>query len=598
MELHRIGRGDGAAGGDILDGHGVTRDRRSRGHRHRPAGAPAAGTSAAARADIDVLDGRLVSVAVRVRRADIVVHERVRDGRDLRVIVVRHVFRGVAAGVGGAAPGHAEGLPRARARAAGISFENIVGRRVRAVVADEQADIRDARNIVGVGPDPETGVRLDDRLVAVLHAEVRAAGIPRMPLRQEHRRRRGVPGSVRQNGIHVPAGVGLRDDGALAFVGGAAVIHEAAVEARQIIMPAEFHAVRRRGIAARIAHLVHARRDAGNLLRRLHPVFRRDDHAPVVALAGDAEAGVNHIRAVRRVARRPVPVDETRRTHVAVRKHPAAVLDMNHVVRGRRKIVDELLNGRRLVAVADGGAGHLADPLLVIARTAAPRIVAVVRAQHERRLGRIVDGGERRDQPQIPSAVTILPAEHLVARREDDGAGVAGIRVNVTGVMQLKTKRHHLRRRAAAVNGERAVAARALRRVDLVRRIRQIAHLAATAGDDGHVRAGARQMVVGDDRPRDAHLVQDRNHVFRETSFSGKITARERHARAPKNLHLPLLDCQFHLERLVADERRHRVMIGEVDNVHARLAAARRPGARGGVAAVPAAAVAELVLGG
>ena len=163
----------------------------------------------------------------------------------------------------------------------------------------------------------------------------------------------------------------------------------------------------------------------------------------------------------------------------------------------------------------------------------------------------------------------------------------AGVRVHVTRVVHLKAKRHDRRGRAAAVDGNGLVIRRALRRVELVGEVRNVAILAAGAERERKVRAGARQVVVGDDRPRDADLVQDRNHVFGETGFGGKITARERHVGAPEDFHLPLMDAQFHLQRLVAHERREGVMIGEVDQVQARFAAAGRPGARLLIAGIP-----------
>ena len=101
-------------------------------------------------------------------------------------------------------------------------------------------------------------------------------------------------------------------------------------------------------------------------------------------------------------------------------------------------------------------------------------------------------------------------------------------------------------------------------------------------------------MIIGDHGPRDAHLVENRNDVFGETGFRGKITARERHVGAPENLHLPLVETQFHFQRLVVHEWRDGMMIREVHEVQPRLAAAGGPGARGLEAVVPAAAITEL----
>ncbi len=105
-------------------------------------------------------------------------------------------------------------------------------------------------------------------------------------------------------------------------------------------------------------------------------------------------------------------------------------------------------------------------------------------------------------------------------------------------------------------------------------------------------------MGVGDDAPVDADFFQNRNHPFRKTGLGGEIAAGERsYVRVPKKLHLAALDPQFHLQRFVANERGKSVVIGEVDQVHARFAAAGVPAARGLVGVVPTAAVAKLAGG-
>ena len=65
---------------------------------------------AAARANPHMLNGRFVSIPMRVRRADVIIHKGVRDAGDLGVIIVRHVLRRVTAGIGGDAPRHVGGL--------------------------------------------------------------------------------------------------------------------------------------------------------------------------------------------------------------------------------------------------------------------------------------------------------------------------------------------------------------------------------------------------------------------------------------------------------------------------------------------------------
>src|SRR5207249_11771325 len=134
----------------------------------------------------------------------------------------------------------------------------------------------------------------------------------RMTLRNENCRRRGVSGEVGEIGTGVAHRVGLRDGGALTFVVVATVINKAAVQARQIIMPAQFDTVGRAGKTAGVAHLIHVGREAGNLLGRLDAVLRGDDDAPSVGLVADAETGVNDIQAAAGITGRPVTVYKNR----------------------------------------------------------------------------------------------------------------------------------------------------------------------------------------------------------------------------------------------------------------------------------------------
>src|SRR5439155_12978202 len=110
----------------------------------------------------------------------------------------------------------------------------------------------------------------------------------------------------------------LGDGRALAHVAAAPVIHETAVESCEVIMPAQLDAIWSRSKTARIAHLVGAGCYAGNLLSSFDAVFRRDDHSPVVGLVADAGAGVHHVDTIETVTVRPVPVDEHRRSKIAI----------------------------------------------------------------------------------------------------------------------------------------------------------------------------------------------------------------------------------------------------------------------------------------
>jgi hypothetical protein len=104
-------------------------------------------------------------------------------------------------------------------------------------------------------------------------------------------------------------------------------------------------------------------------------------------------------------------------------------------------------------------------------------------------------------------------------------------------------------------------------------------------------------VVVGHHGPSDANLIQNGNHVFGEAGLRRKVAARVRWIGAPEDLHLAAMDAQLHLQGLVAHQWRQGVVIGEVDQVHARLAAAGGPTSGLLVVGIPVARVAQLAVG-
>ncbi len=338
----------------------------------------------------------------------------------------------------------------------------------------------------------------------------------------------------------------------MAFVAVAAVIDEAAVEAAQVVVPAQLHRVGSGAEAARVAHLVKIRGHAGNLLRRLDAVLGGDDDPPVVGLVAGAEAGIHHVAAAGRVARRPVPVNEDGRAEIAVRIDPAAVFDMDDVIGGGREFLQELLDRGGFVAARARLAGKVLDPFHVVGMAPAPGVVAVVGAHDQRRLGGVVASIEGIQQIQAPGTVAVFPAEHLVARHKDHLRLGAGLRVHVARVMQLKAKGHDLGGRAATINRDALIIASALCRVELVGPVGQVAVLAAGADHDREVRASPRQVCIGDDRPVNAHALEDGDHPLGETGFGREVAAREGGSGGPEDFHLPPVNPELHLQRLVA----------------------------------------------
>jgi len=94
-------------------------------------------------------------------------------------------------------------------------------------------------------------------------------------------------------------------------------------------------------------------------------------------------------------------------------------------------------------------------------------------------------------------------------------------------------------------------------------------------------------MIVRPPPSTQCGLVENRNHVFGENR-SRRENNRARAARwCPENLHLPLVDAQFHFERSSLTSGAKRVVVGEVHQVQARFAAAGRPTAAAGCVVQP-----------
>src|ERR1051325_160811 len=188
MNIDRPCAGQRAAGGRELNRHWRSSRRWGRGEADPAIAAVAARTTAAATgigADPDMLNGGFVNISEAIRRADIVINERVRDTKDLGIVIVGEILWRHADDRRDHAAGHVRDSPGTGERSARVGFALVTGGRIRAIGANPEASIGDARDIVTVGPDPEIRVSRRDGLIAVLDAEVGAAGIPGMPLGRE-----------------------------------------------------------------------------------------------------------------------------------------------------------------------------------------------------------------------------------------------------------------------------------------------------------------------------------------------------------------------------------------------------------------------------
>ena len=214
--------------------------------------------------------------------------------------------------------------------------------------------------------------------------------------------------------------------------------------------------------------------------------------------------------------------------------------------------------------------------------------------ESQRRLGRIIARLQRRKEVQVPSSVTVHPTKGLIAWHHHQSGRCSGLRINVAGVMNLKSERHDLGWGASALNREPLIIGRALSGIKLVSLIGQVAVFAARSSHCREICASPRQMVIGNNGPLHPHFLQRRNHVFGEARFRRKIAVRLRRICAPEDLHLALLNEQFHLKSFRADERSQGVMVGEIHQVEARMATGSGPTPRHLIVLIPSRAISQL----
>ena len=559
----------------VGDGHALAGLDRARTHRDHLA--TTAATTAAGRAftDPDVHDRASRDIATRIDRLDVVVQERAANARDVRVHAVRdplrhleevdatevvdvlrregrrrHRYRGPRTDLGPAR----EGLVlRARQRVGAVH-----------VLAPLQRDRLQAADVVHEAPHREVAV-IGVLRVAVRTAVVHAAGVPRPALRVPDRRGRRLGGSGAHDGGRVLKGLVAGDRGLDFHVERGAVIHVAGVQRAEEEVPGAFG---RRGRTAWIEDLRGAHRAArggAQVIGRADPVLCRGDDGPV---ADVFRPTVDDVDLALRVDRRPVPVEELRRTEVALGVDPCAVLHV-HEIRGRHGVrIEVLLDHAGHEARTHGLAHEVRHRLGVVGVPAAPCVVAVMGEHHEHRARRIVRGRQLLQPLHAQRRVAVLPAQALAARHDDDRTRRAGFGVHPLRAMREVGPRQRLGR--AAAPADRDAIERRRGTVDLVGLVGWIAVHPARSELHREVGIGARDLLTAHERPLDSLLLQDRDQALAEGHLAGEEALADAGVRAPHARVGLLVEADVHAHRIVIAQRQERMVIRELHDVHAR----------------------------
>ena len=323
--------------------------------------------------------------------------------------------------------------------------------------------------------------------------------------------------------------------------------------------------------------------------RRLHVDLRAGD------AVGRADGGVGHGRLD--------PLEEIRRAVARLGENPRAVLDVRHRCGGAVGI-DEILRRGRPVAGGGRSVEELRRGLAPRTRTAAPGVVAVGRGHDDDRAGRVgrVGRDEAADLADALVGVAVAVGEDVVGRHRDHGLLGAGVRVDVFDAVELVGVGADVPGGVAGVGlGIPPLRNVVETRADLVGLVRRAAVDVVGAGRVGAVvvtRAGAADVMAGDDDPLVAFIDEDIDEVARVGHLGGekslRVVAEVRVAvpRLPPSL---LEDLEFLAEDGFREQRGERVVVGEADEIHARGTGRSGPPAGLAVAVRPAGAVAEVV---
>ena len=258
--------------------------------------------------------------------------------------------------------------------------------------------------------------------------------------------------------------------------------------------------------------------------------------------------------------------------------------------------VHESLRGVLVVAGAGGIVEVLRRGFHPGAAAAAPRVVAVGRGHHDDRLGGVgrEGGNVALDLADAFVGVAEPVAEDVVGRHEIHLLGRAGVGIHVLRLVELVGEGRDVPGRVARVRLA-VPPARRRRGAQQVRLVRRRGHDVVLVVRQVEVveigRAGAAQVVAGDDGPLVAFVHQHVDQRLREGHFGREEALRVVAEVAVAAPGLPpglLEDLEFLAEHFLGQQRREGVVVGEAHEIQPA------PAARFRVAAVPIAAVAEV----
>jgi hypothetical protein len=354
-----------------------------------------------------------------------------------------------------------------------------------------------------------------------------------------------------------------------------AVVHVAAFVTRQQEMPGALGGI---GAAEGVDDLLRVD-GADDVSGRLDTVLRSGQNGPVALVLGPTARDIERAGLVHK---RPVPVDELGTAEIAVRVDPAAVLDVNDVS-GRHRVLGQIAgHGCGRVTRRGRRVAELRHVFVVVAVTAAPGVVAIVREQDEHRTRGVVGPGDLIDAAGPEGRVPFLPAHGVRSRNHDDLRDDSALRFDVFGSVG---------REAIGVGNLEGDTSRdevggpvVLRGVDPIGRVGGIA--VVLIGVVGIVGAGSGDVQVRHDSPRDSGFDQGGNQTFAEAGLGRKESRRE--IVVPPGVVVDgFLAGEFHSKGVIVHQRGDAVMKSDKDRFQTRAAARGQPAAGLTVVRVP-----------
>ena len=264
---------------------------------------------------------------------------------------------------------------------------------------------------------------------------------------------------------------------------------------------------------------------------------------------------------------------------------------MDQVIGGHRVVVQELLHGGGHVTLGRRRIGQVGHRVGVVIIASAPRIVPIVRHEHDRRVRRVVVGRDVGvDLARSHGRIAVAVAQEVPHRDDRDLVHLSRLRIYVLGPVRLiAIRRSELASPTVNLSRPPVVTCRG----HLIGRIGRIDVAPVGPEDQGVVRQCPGKVTVGDDAPFESFLHEYGNDPLREGTLRGPVAlAVSRAERLGVDV---LVHPDFLAQDLLGNQGRQHVVETEGRQVHAPLSAGSRPIAGGREVLLPAGTVSPLI---